>query len=150
MCDQAAAPWQKPQKSTLVLFASTKALQRDQQIIYIGPNDIYVEASGSLPLRSDLQEDNENGWCPALIYVPVQSSLKWDAVCMMVNCKARNAVFMTMLLEVADRPLGQLTTSVRAGSLSRIVGSFDGEADIMTNQDTELSWAVKLQGQQDM
>ncbi|RLV98520.1 hypothetical protein DV515_00010675 [Chloebia gouldiae] len=41
----------------------------------LGPNDIYVEASGSLPLRSDLQEDNENG-CPALTYVPVQNGLK--------------------------------------------------------------------------
>lgn len=40
------------------------------------------------------------------------------AVCMMVNCKARNAVFMTMLLEVADKPLGQLTTSVRAGEVT--------------------------------
>lgn len=40
------------------------------------------------------------------------------AVCMMVNCRARNTVFMTMLLEVADRPLGQITTSVQAGEVT--------------------------------
>lgn len=40
------------------------------------------------------------------------------AVCTMVNCKARNTVFVAMLLEVADRPLGQLTASVRAGKVT--------------------------------
>lgn len=34
MCDQAAAPWQMPQKSTVALFGSAKVLQRDQQTLY--------------------------------------------------------------------------------------------------------------------
>lgn len=48
----------------------------DTASINTGQNDIYVEASGNLPLKSALQEDKENGWCPALIEVPVQNSLK--------------------------------------------------------------------------
>ena len=40
------------------------------------------------------------------------------AVCMTANCRAGNTVSTTMLLEVADRPLGQPATSVQAGKVT--------------------------------
>lgn len=45
----------------------------DTTPIYDGPNPIYVEASSILPLISDLQKHDENGRCPASIYVPLNS-----------------------------------------------------------------------------